>query len=113
MLSQSILTALVASQISFVLREATILDRPRRFFTKSTTLAYLLKCRLCLNFWPSLFLTVVETYSQQKSLLAGFYYLFAVWALAYMIDAARAKYLPCDACTKQGDVSVGSYQVIS
>lgn len=107
------LTALVASQISFVLREATILDRPRRLFTRSKVLEYLLSCKLCLNFWPSLLLTIIEIYLQQESLLAGFYSLFAVWALAYMIDAARAKYLPCDACTKQGDISVGSYQVIS
>ena len=112
MLSHIFLIALVASQISFVLREATILKKPRDFFNKSSIIKELLNCKLCLNFWPSLFLIFIEVYLRHKSLLASFYSLFAVWALAYIIDAARSKYLPCDACTKQGEISTGSYQVL-
>ena len=113
MLSHIFLITLVASQISFVLREATVLKKPRDFFNKNSIIKELLNCKLCLNFWPSLFLTVIEFLRGNVGVIDSFYMLFAVWALAYIIDAARSKYLPCDACTKQGEISTGAYQVLS
>ena len=113
MLSHAILTSLVASQISFVVRDATIFDSPRKFVTKSFLISYLLSCKLCLNFWPSLLLTTIEFLRSNIGVIDSFYILFAVWAGAYIIDSAREKYLPCVKCTKQGEISTGSYQVLS
>ena len=112
MLSRIFLIALAASQVSFVLRDAAILRKPRDFFNKSSFIKELLGCKLCLNFWISLLLITAEVFFGKVRILDSFYFLFAVWAGAYIIDSAREKYLPCVKCSKQGEISTGAYQVL-